>query len=103
MTRASAFVGYDCIGQILNTTTFYTTDPMICNAENAEPISGELTIQLLQLSELSTTTVMQYKIETDRTIYYSGMHSHVSIVYNGQQQYLHTVPREAPRCYTYLE
>ena len=81
-TRSSALVGYDCNGPTLNTTTFSIADSIPCNAEDAEPISKELTIELLQLSELSSTTVMQCKIKIDRTIHYCGMHSHVSLVYN---------------------
>ena len=94
-SRSSALVGYDCSGPTLNTITFSTTDPITCNAEDTEPVSEQLTIQLLELSELFSTTVMQCKIDVDRTIYYCGMHSHVPIVHNGRKQYLHNVSREA--------
>ena len=95
VTTPSALVGYDCSGPTLNATTFSTIDPLPCEVEDTEPTSESIAIQLLQLTDLTSTTVTQCKIEVDRTIYYCGMHSHVSIVHNGRQQYLQAVSREA--------
>ena len=95
ITATSALIGYDCSGPTINTTTFSTTDPLPCDIEDTEPTSDNIAIQLLQLTDLSSTTVSQCKIEIDRTIYYCGMHSHISVVHNGRQQYLQAIPREA--------
>lgn len=95
ITSAAALIGYDCSGPTLNVTTFSTTDPLPCESEETEPTTEETTIQLLQLADFSDTATIQCKVEIDRTIYYCGMHSHVSIVNNGRQEYLQPISREA--------
>ena len=95
ITTTSALVGYDCSGPTLNTTTFSTTKPLPCEIEDTEPISENMPFQFLQLTDLSSTAVTKCKIEIDRTIYCCGMHSHVSVVHNGRQQYLRAISRKA--------
>ncbi|XP_076661080.1 uncharacterized protein LOC143364870 [Halictus rubicundus] len=51
-------------------------------------------VQLLQLAEFTESHVFQCHVEIDRTIFYCGMHSHVSLVANGRQQYLLSTTRE---------
>lgn len=53
-------------------------------------------IQLLQLSNFNHVEVIQCKITVPRTVFHCGMHSHVSIVNNGQGSYLLEITRE--RC-----
>ena len=77
IATTSALVDYDCSGPTLNTTTFSTTDPLPCEVKDTEPTSENIAIQLLQLTDLTSTAVTQCKIEVNRTIYYCGMHSHV--------------------------
>lgn len=45
-------------------------------------------MQLLQVSEFDHTQGFQCKVEVDRTIYYCGMHSHISVVHNGRRSYI---------------
>lgn len=42
----------------------------------------------MQLSDCDRTRAIQCKVEIDKTIYYCGMHSHVSIVNNGRREYV---------------
>lgn len=85
---SKAIIGYDCGGVILNVTTVSLLDIKGCEAEDIEPETANVKIQLLQLSDYQHTEVQQCKIEIDRTIYYCGMHSHVSIVQNGRREYI---------------
>ncbi|KAL6419051.1 hypothetical protein ACFW04_011608 [Cataglyphis niger] len=87
-------IGYDCGGDGLNITTLSLTEIGECQLENIEPKTEEVYIQLLQLSEFDHTTGLQCTIEIDRTIYYCGMHSHVSIVQNGKREYIREISAE---------
>lgn len=85
---AAALVGYDCGSEGLNITTLSLLDIGNCNVEDIEPRKEDVYIQLMQLSEYDKTIVTQCKVEVDRTIYYCGMHSHISAVHNGRREYL---------------
>jgi len=80
-------IGYDCGGQGLNITSLSLLDIGKCAVDNIEPKRAATYVQLLQLSTHDHTHVIQCKVEVDRTIYYCGMHSHVSIVRGGRRQY----------------
>jgi len=54
--------------------------------DNIEPKKEETYLQLLQLSDYDQISVIQCKIEIDRTIFYCGMHS--QIVHNGKKSYI---------------
>lgn len=85
---ALALVGYDCTGKGLNITTLSLIDVGECNVDLIEPTKEETYIQLMQVSDHDHTQVIQCKVEIDRTIYYCGMHSHVSIVQQGRKEYV---------------
>jgi len=85
VTPALSLIGYDCTGRGLNITTLSLLNIGECNVEDIKPIREEAYIQLLQLSDFDKTQVKQCKVEIDRTIYYCGMHSHVSIVQNRKE------------------
>jgi len=85
---AHSLVGYDCGGQGLNITSLSLLDIGNCELEDIEPNNQQVYVQLLQLSDFDKAQAIQCKIEIDRTIYYCGMHSHVSIVHNGRREYL---------------
>ena len=53
-----------------------------------KPTTTDTYIQLLQLSSYGHTEIIQCKIEITRHIYHCGMHSHISVVHNGQAEYL---------------
>lgn len=76
-------------------TTLSLLDIEACNVEDIEPHKEETYIQLMQLSEYNKTTITQCKVEVDRTIYYCGMSSHVSIVHNGRREYLQEIGERA--------
>ncbi|XP_029668860.1 uncharacterized protein LOC115238865 [Formica exsecta] len=84
-----SLIGYDCGGQGLNITSLSLLDIGRCEVDNLEPNKEDVYVQLLQLSEYDRTDVIQCKIEVDQTIYYCGMHSHISIVQGGRRQYMH--------------
>lgn len=89
---AQGLIGYNCGRQTLNVSVFTTIDESPCTYED-EDLTKEKTIQLLQLNEYTNIRVTQCRVEIDRTIYHCGMHSHVSIVQNGWEQYLLTTPK----------
>lgn len=84
----TSLIGYDCGAPTLNITTVSLNNIGGCEIPLIDPTPIPVRIQLLQLSEFSTTEVIQCKIEIDRTLYYCGMNSHNSIVQNGRQIYL---------------
>ncbi|KYQ49650.1 hypothetical protein ALC60_11283 [Trachymyrmex zeteki] len=59
--------------------------------ESIEPKEEEMYVQLLQSSDYDKTTIIQCRMEIDKTIHYCGMHSHVSIVHNGKREYLQEI------------
>lgn len=85
---AHALIGFDCGGPHLNVTSVSLLGAGDCNLDYRTPNSTSVYIQLLQLSEYNYAEVTQCKVEISRTIYYCGMHSHISIVNNGQMEYL---------------
>lgn len=84
-----ALIGFDCGGQHLNITTVSLLDVGECDLQRETPNTTKTYVQLLQLSEYNYAEIMQCKIEISRTIYYCGMHSHISIVFNGKADYVH--------------
>lgn len=88
-------IGYDCGGENLNITSLSLLDIGDCDMENIEPIKRETYIQLMQVSEYDKATIIQCKIEIDRTIYYCGMHSHISAVHNGRREYISEIGEQA--------
>jgi len=85
---AHGLIGFDCGGQHLNITSVSLLGAGDCNLRYKTPNVTNVYIQLLQLSEYNYAEVLQCKVEISRTIYYCGMHSHVSVVNNGQMEYL---------------
>ncbi|XP_032690346.1 uncharacterized protein LOC116853388 [Odontomachus brunneus] len=65
-----------------------------CDFQQDTPKTTQTYIQLLQLSNYNYVEVIQCKIEISRTVYHCGMHSHVSIVHNGQASYLQGTSHE---------
>lgn len=85
---AHGLTGYNCGGEGLNITTLSLLDIGTCNLDDIEPSNTEVYIQLMQLSDYDRTAALQCRVEIDRTIYYCGMHSHVSVVSNGRRKYV---------------
>jgi len=87
----SGLIGYDCGGHGLNITTLSILDVGDCELAEVHTITEETYVQLLQLSNYDRTKIQQCKVKIDRTIFYCGMHSHISAVQNGRRIYLHTL------------
>ncbi|XP_076669653.1 uncharacterized protein LOC143369499 [Andrena cerasifolii] len=83
-----ALIGYDCNGQHLNVTTVSLNSVGDSEINPISTATKEIYIQLLQLSDFNYVEVIQCKLIISRTIYYCGMHSHVSAVHNGLNEYL---------------
>jgi hypothetical protein len=88
---ASGLIGYDCGGHGLNITTFSLLDVGDCELAEVHTITEEAYVQLLQLSDYDRTKIQQCKVEIDRTIFYCGMHSHISAVQRSQNILTHPV------------
>lgn len=89
--------GYDCKGEGLNVTTLSLLDVGQCVFDEIEPEKSEIYVQLIQSSDYSRTRVTQCRVEIDRTIYYCGMHSHISLVSNSRKQYVQELGNDACR------
>jgi len=87
----SGLIGYDGGGHGLNITTLSLLDVSDCEHAEVHTIAEEAYIQLLQLSDYGRTKIQHCKVEIDRTIFYCGMHSHISAVHNGRRIYFHTL------------
>ena len=94
---ARGLTGYDCNGEGLNITTLSLLDIGSCDLDNVEPANEEVYVQLMQLSDYNPISARQCRVEVDRTVYYCGMHSHVSIVNNGRRQYIRELGADACR------
>lgn len=93
-TPALCMVGFDCGGRGLNITSLSLLDIGNCQVNTIEPLREEVYVQLLQLSEFDHTHGVQCKIEIDRTIYYCGMHSHISVIHNDKRNYIREISAE---------
>ena len=93
MSNTNAFIGYDCGSWNLNVTTLSLLEIEECELPETNVEVSEKYVQLLQINEYSETKIIQCKFETHRTVYYCGIHSHVSIVLNGESLYINDVSR----------
>ncbi|KMQ89865.1 hypothetical protein RF55_10448 [Lasius niger] len=84
-----ALIGFDCGGQHLNITFVSLLDVGECNLNYRKPNISNVCVQLLQLSDYNHAKAIQCKVEISRSIYYCGMHSHVSVDHNGKADYIH--------------
>lgn len=94
---AQSLIAYDCNGEHLNVTTISLVNIGECDLEIPTTQEEDRHIQLLQLSDYEVTDIIQCRIEIVRNIYYCGMHSHMSAVENGYNEYLHDVSAQSCR------
>ncbi|XP_015596322.1 uncharacterized protein LOC107268247 [Cephus cinctus] len=92
--KSQSIIGYDCKVNNLNITTVSLLQVGTCDLPINKPIVENVEIQLLQLTDFMSTEVLQCKIEIDRTIYYCGMYSHISVVNNGRREYIQETTKE---------
>ena len=89
------FIRYDCGCRQLNVTTLSLREVGECELQDPANNVTRKYVQLLQINKYSEAQVIQCKIEVHRTSYYCGMYSHISIVANGENEYVLKVSREA--------
>ena len=82
------FIGYDCGSRHLNITTLSLLEVGECELPESKINITREYLQLLQINEYTETKVIQCKLEIHRTIYHCGMFSHISIVSNGENEYI---------------
>ena len=93
--RAWGLIGYDCGSQTVNITTYSLIDVGECDIPDNNITVSKQYIELIQLNEFNNLQVMQCKVEIHRTVYYCGMNSHVSIVRNGEAEYIQDVTEKS--------
>lgn len=96
LSFVQGLIEFDCNGEHLNV---YVTTISLFGIENCNPVAlttnvTSTRIQLLQLAEYNHTQVIRWKIEISHSMYYCGMHSNVSVVHNGEHDYLLDVSRK---------
>ena len=87
-------VGYDCGSNRSNITTISLLEVGDCESAQPEVQTTDTYIQLIQFSGTTRIKIYQCKIEIKRTVYYCGMHSHISVVANGEGEYLQEITHE---------
>ncbi|KYM97148.1 hypothetical protein ALC62_12176, partial [Cyphomyrmex costatus] len=93
-------IGYDCGatgGDGFNISTLSLLDVGDCDLEDVEPKEEEVYIQLMQMSDQDKVAALQCKIEVNRVIHYCEMHSHISVVHNGQREYFQEIGEHSCR------
>lgn len=93
-TLVYSLIGYDCGARSLNITTLSLLDVEDCEMPTHHLNITKRYVQLLQLNTFTDTRVIQCKLEVHRTVYYCGMHSHVSIMEHGENEYIYEMSRE---------
>ncbi|KYM96588.1 hypothetical protein ALC62_12750, partial [Cyphomyrmex costatus] len=84
-------------GDGFNISTLSLLDVGNCDLEDVEPREEEVYIQLMQTSDYDKVPAVQCKIEINRVIHYCGMHSHISVVHNGQREYFQEIGEQSCR------
>ena len=85
------FIGYDCGSRHLNVTTLSLLEVRNCDLRESKINITRRYLQLLQINQYTETRIIQCKLEIHRTIYYCGINSHISIVLNGENEYINDV------------
>lgn len=86
-----AFIGYDCIHPRANVTTLSSISVAPCDHSNHIENITEERVTILQLAENDNVHVYQCKISILQTIFYCGMHSHVSATHGGITTYIRDI------------
>ena len=90
-----ALIGYNC-----GSRSYSIKKMSLLDVGQYQVPSGSLNvtrkyIKLLQNDEFVETRAIQCKLEIHRTIYYSGMYSHISIVKHEEHDYIYDINKEA--------
>ena len=99
------FIAYDDGSSNMNMSVLSLNRIQECRIPIPNPVFIKTKIQLLQVTDFSEVHVIQCKVEIRRSIYHCGMHSHISIVSNGDIEYIedvsHDACKRAHKTYTY--
>ena len=85
---AYGFIGYDCGSRHLNVKTLSLLEIGNCDLPETKINITKRYVQLLQINYYTETRIIQCKMEIHRTIYHCGMNPHISIVLNGENEYI---------------
>ena len=91
----SGFIGYDCGSRYLNMTRLSLLEVVKCELPESRINIMRKYVRLLQINDYSETKIIQCKFEVHRTIYYCGMHAHISIVLNGENECINNFSKGA--------
>lgn len=94
---ATDLIGFDCNHPNTNVTTISNIEVESCPDEYEVKAIRETRIQLLQQDLYATANLKLCKVTVRRTAYYCGMHSHVSVLPQGDADYMYEVGREQCR------
>ncbi|KAL7296476.1 hypothetical protein TKK_0010481 [Trichogramma kaykai] len=92
--ESKSIYGYDCGTQLTNLTVISLIDVGKCKDEQPEVKTNKIRAQLVQTNDYGLVTVKECKIMIKRTVFSCGMHSHISLVANGEIQYYKEVTRD---------
>ncbi|KAL7289959.1 hypothetical protein TKK_0015692 [Trichogramma kaykai] len=94
-TRVSLPIyGFDCGTKLTNITTISLVDVGDCDIDTPEVEIDKINAQLIQINDYGMVHVRECKLLMKRTIYYCGMHSHVSPAANGEVAFYKEMSRD---------
>ncbi|KAL7293548.1 hypothetical protein TKK_0012990 [Trichogramma kaykai] len=92
--ESRAIYGYDCVTQPTNLITIMLIDVGKYKDDQPEVKTSKIRVQLVQTNDYGLVTVKECKIMIKRTIFSCGMHSHISLVVNGEIKYYKEITRD---------
>ncbi|KAL7286071.1 hypothetical protein TKK_0019678 [Trichogramma kaykai] len=92
--QATAIYGYDCGTKLTNLTTISMLDVGKCKEERPEVRTTRIRAQLVQVNDYGLMKIKECKVLIKRMVFYCGMHSHISLVANGEIEYYKKITQE---------
>ena len=89
-----SIIRFDCGSNQSNITTLSLLELGECDLPQSQVHLERTYLKLLQLTGFSNTKVILCKVEIRRPISHCGMHSHISIVSNGHNEYIQDVTQD---------
>ncbi|CAB0043226.1 unnamed protein product [Trichogramma brassicae] len=86
--------GFDCGTRLTNITTISLVDVGECDITTPEVEIDKINAQLIQINDYGMIHVRECRLLMKRTIFYCGMHSHVSPAANGEVAFYKEMSRD---------
>ncbi|CAB0040700.1 unnamed protein product, partial [Trichogramma brassicae] len=86
--------GFDCGTRLTNITTISLVDVGECDITTPEVEIDKINAQLIQINDYGMVHVRECRLLMKRTIFYCGMHSHVSPAANGEVAFYKEMSRD---------